>query len=63
LFAGVLLKIFVYDLKELRELYRIFSFLGLAVLLLTGAYLYHRFQHLLLATVAREEPCHEDESA
>jgi uncharacterized membrane protein len=56
LFAVVLLKIFIYDLKELQELYRIFSFLALAVLLLTGAYLYYKYQHLLLPTPAKEPP-------
>jgi uncharacterized membrane protein len=48
LFAATLGKIFLYDLSHLSDLYRIASVLVLALLLLGGAYLYSRFQHLLL---------------
>ena len=56
LFGGMLLKVFLYDLAELEALYRIASFLGLAVLLLVGAYLYNKYQHLLLPQEPKDEP-------
>jgi uncharacterized membrane protein len=48
LFGVVTLKIFIYDLSFLATLYRIFSFIGLGVLLLLVSYLYQRFKHLIL---------------
>ncbi len=48
LFGLVILKIFIYDLSFLATLYRIFSFIGLGVLLLLVSYLYQRFKHLIL---------------
>ncbi len=36
-------KVFVYDMAELPELYRIFSFLGLGLALFSVAYVYRRF--------------------
>ncbi len=36
-------KVFVLDTRELEDLYRVVSFLGLGVTLLVLAYLYHRF--------------------
>jgi uncharacterized membrane protein len=65
LFAGVLAKILLYDMSQLRELYRIASVLALAVLLLAGAYLYNRYQHLLLPPEVKDEEADEthDDSA
>ncbi len=48
LFGLAILKIFIYDLSFLATLYRIFSFIGLGVLLLLVSYLYQRFKHLIL---------------
>jgi uncharacterized membrane protein len=43
------LKVFLYDMKNLSDLYRVFSFLGLGVSLLALAWVYQRF-------VFRESP-------
>ncbi len=48
LFGLAILKIFIYDLSFLATLYRIFSFIGLGVLLLLVSFLYQRFKHLIL---------------
>jgi uncharacterized membrane protein len=37
------LKVFLYDTRELRDLYRVISFLGLGASLLFLAFLYQRF--------------------
>lgn len=42
-----ILKIFAYDLSFLQTLYRIFSFIGLGVILLTTSYLYQRFKSII----------------
>jgi len=62
LFGGILLKVFLYDMAELQALYRIVSFLGLAVLLLAGAYLYNKYQHLLLPQEPKDEQTERVES-
>jgi uncharacterized membrane protein len=49
LFGFTILKIFIYDLSSLETLYRIFSFIGLGVILLVVSWLYQRYKHLLLA--------------
>ncbi|MCI0487653.1 MAG: DUF2339 domain-containing protein [Blastocatellia bacterium] len=46
-FGISILKIFIYDLSFLETLYRIFSFIGLGLILLTVSYLYHRFKSLI----------------
>lgn len=51
-FGISILKIFIYDLSFLDTLYRIFSFIGLGLMLLMVSYLYHRF----IAKKAAEEP-------
>jgi uncharacterized membrane protein len=43
-------KVFLYDLAELDEIYRVLSFIGLGLLLLAGAFAYQRIRH----TVATE---------
>ncbi len=48
LFGLTILKIFVYDLSFLETLYRIFSFVGLGLILLAVSYAYQRYKHLLL---------------
>jgi uncharacterized membrane protein len=44
-------KVFLFDMHELRDLYRVFSFLGLGVSLFVLAFLYQRF------VFRRKEPC------
>jgi uncharacterized membrane protein len=48
LFGLTILKIFIYDLAFLPTLYRIFSFMGLGIILLSVSYLYQRYKHLIL---------------
>ena len=48
LFGFTILKIFVYDLSFLETLYRIFSFVGLGVILLAVSYLYQRYKSIIL---------------
>ncbi len=55
LFAVTVGKVLTYDMAELKYLYRIFSFFGLAVLLLAGAWLYHRYSSRLLPAARTEE--------
>jgi len=47
LFGLAILKIFIYDLSFLERLYRIFSFIGLGVILLLVSYLYQRYKAVI----------------
>ena len=47
IFGFAILKIFIYDLSFLDTLYRIFSFMGLGVILLAVSYLYQRFRETI----------------
>lgn len=47
LFGITILKIFIYDLSFLDTLYRIFSFIGLGVILLAVSYLYQRYKSVI----------------
>src|SRR3990172_9895963 len=47
LFGVTILKIFAYDLSFLETLYRIFSFIGLGLILLAVSYAYQRYKHVL----------------
>ena len=47
LFGFTILKIFIYDLSFLQTLYRIFSFIGLGLILLFVSYLYQRYKELI----------------
>lgn len=49
LFGLSIAKIFLYDLSFLDTLYRIFSFVGLGVILLATSYAYQRYKSLLLS--------------
>ncbi len=42
-----ILKIFIYDLSFLETLYRIFSFIGLGIILLTASYLYQKYKAII----------------
>lgn len=55
LFGLTILKIFVIDLAFLETLYRVFSFLGLGVILLAVSYAYQRYKRILLDTVPSSE--------
>lgn len=48
LFGVAILKIFIYDLSFLQTLYRIFSFMGLGVILLGVSYLYQKYKGIIL---------------
>jgi uncharacterized membrane protein len=48
LFGITILKIFIYDLSFLERLYRIFSFIGLGVILLLVSYLYQRYKAVII---------------
>jgi uncharacterized membrane protein len=48
LYGITILKIFLYDLSDLDTLYRIFSFIGLGLILLGSSYLYQRYKDIIL---------------
>jgi len=48
LFGIAILKIFFYDLSFLETLYRIISFIGLGIILLTVSYLYQRYRSAIV---------------
>jgi uncharacterized membrane protein len=48
LFGVAILKIFFYDLSFLETLYRIVSFIGLGIILLTVSFLYQRYRAMIL---------------
>jgi hypothetical protein len=53
LFGVTILKIFIYDLSFLQTLYRIYSFIGLGVILLTVSYLYQRYKAVIFEVAAK----------
>ncbi len=44
----VVLKVFLFDLSFLETLYRIFSFFGLGIILITASYLYQKYRDRIL---------------
>ncbi|MCK5456477.1 MAG: DUF2339 domain-containing protein, partial [Melioribacteraceae bacterium] len=48
IFGIAILKIFLYDLSFLDTLYRIFSFIGLGIILLIASYLYQKYKKIIL---------------
>lgn len=52
LFGITILKIFIYDLSFLDTLYRIFSFVGLGLILLAVSYLYQRYKAVIFESPA-----------
>jgi uncharacterized membrane protein len=50
LFGFTILKIFIYDLSYLETLYRIFSFIGLGVILLAVSYVYQKYKKNIFGT-------------
>ncbi|MEO5928348.1 MAG: DUF2339 domain-containing protein, partial [Candidatus Kapaibacterium sp.] len=59
LFGLTILKIFIYDLSFLDTLYRIFSFIGLGVILLLISFLYSRYKDLIFGTNPEETATEE----
>jgi hypothetical protein len=55
LFGFSILKIFVYDLSFLQTLYRIFSFIGLGIILLAASYMYQRYKSLIFGEAKVDE--------
>jgi uncharacterized membrane protein len=55
LFGITILKIFIYDLSFLQTLYRIFSFIGLGLILLATSYLYHRYRAVIFGSSLNDE--------
>jgi uncharacterized membrane protein len=55
LFGVTILKIFIYDLSFLETLYRIFSFIGLGVVLLLVSYLYQHYKDVILQEPPKQE--------
>ena len=54
LLAIPIIKVFVYDVFALKELYRIIAFVGLGVLLLASAYLYQRYSKSIRGFIAKK---------
>lgn len=52
LFGITILKIFAYDLSFLETLYRIFSFIGLGIILIAVSYAYQRYKDIILSSPA-----------
>lgn len=63
LFGATILKIFIYDLSFLETLYRIFSFIGLGVVLLLASYLYQHFKDVIFEEAPKEEAEAEETTA
>ncbi|MCE5249824.1 DUF2339 domain-containing protein [bacterium] len=54
LFGITILKIFIYDLSFLDSLYRIFSFIGLGIILLAVSYVYQRYKAVIFESFSGE---------
>ncbi len=54
LLAIPIIKVFVYDVFALKELYRIIAFIGLGALLLASAYLYQRYSKSIRGFIAKK---------
>jgi hypothetical protein len=52
LFGITILKVFIYDLSFLETLYKIFSFIGLGVILLGLSYVYQRYKDTIFGNAA-----------
>ena len=53
LFGITILKTFIFDLSFLETLYRIFSFIGLGVILIAVSYAYQRYKDILFSDDSR----------
>ncbi|MFC1592987.1 DUF2339 domain-containing protein [Candidatus Omnitrophota bacterium] len=54
LLAVPVVKVFVYDVFALEQIYRIIAFTGLGLLLLTSGYLYHRYSEAIRGFLTKE---------
>ena len=55
------LKIFIYDLSFLQTLYRIFSFIGLGLILLAASYMYQRYKAMIFGSGVAAETNEPDQ--
>jgi uncharacterized membrane protein len=55
IFGFTIAKIFFFDLSFLETLYRIFSFIGLGIILLAVSYAYQKYKSIILETEKAEE--------
>ncbi len=55
LFALVVVKLYLYDIWQLNQFYRILAFVVLGALLLSGSFLYSRYRHRLLELLKHDE--------
>jgi uncharacterized membrane protein len=49
-----IVKVFVYDVFALEQVYRIIAFIGLGILLLASAYLYQRHRKTIMGFLTKE---------
>jgi len=56
IFGLAILKIFIFDFSSLETLNRIFSFIGLGIMLLATSYLFQRYKHLILGSAPAAAP-------
>ena len=54
LFAIPIIKVFVYDVFALEQVYRIIAFVGLGLLLLASGYLYQRYRDAIRGFVTKK---------
>ena len=55
LFAVTIFKVFIFDMKGLQNIYRIISFIGLGVILLSVSFLYTRFRKQIIGAVIGDQ--------
>ena len=55
LFFITILKVFIFDLSSLQNIYRIISFIGLGVILLLVSFLYTRFKDQIMVAVIGDQ--------
>jgi len=59
-FGISILKIFIYDLSSLDTLYRIFSFIGLGIILLVVSYIYTRYKDVIFGDTEPQQEVTQD---
>jgi uncharacterized membrane protein len=52
--AGTIVKVFLFDLREIQAIWRVLSFLGLGLLLMLGSLLYHKYGRLIFPSPAEK---------
>ena len=55
LLAITILKVFLFDLREIQAIWRVASFFGLGLLLMLGSLLYHKYRQVLFPEKAAEK--------